>query len=183
MNDRIKKMIKPIIIAAVVIFVACWLIMKPVELGDYSSCVGYAISGVTMLFVLYERIFWRYIPWNRPPLLKKKYSGTISYVYKGLPGTKAIEITVQQSWLSVSIKTKTDINSSSSITGEIVNEYGNDVLYYNYITNPTAVSQGKNPIQHGTCRMVLDGYNSIIRGKYWTSSKTVGDMEWKEVSK
>lgn len=181
MNERIKKMIKPMIIAAVLIFILCWLIIKPTEVEDYCSCIGYAISGVTILFVLYERVFWRYIPWNRPPLLKKKYSGTISYVYKNQPGTKPIEITVTQSWLTVSIKSKTDINSSSSVTGTIVMEYGNDVLYYNYITNPTAVTQGKNPIQQGTCRMVLEGDNSNIKGKYWTSSKTIGDMEWKEV--
>jgi hypothetical protein len=183
MNERFKKLIKPMIFAAAAIFVIFWIVIKPTEIGDYSSCIGYAISGVTILFVLYERILWRYIPWNRPPLLKKQYTGIISYVYKNQPGTKPIEISVKQSWLSVSIKTKTDINSSRSITGTIVSEYGDDVLYYNYITNPDAVTQGKNPIQYGTCRMVLDGDNSHIKGKYWTSSKTVGDMEWKEVSK
>ena len=179
MNDRVKKMIKPIIIAAVIILVICWIVLKPTTLDDKLSCVGYAISGVTILFVLYERFLWRYIPWNRPPLLKKKYSGTISYTYKNQSSTKPIEITVKQSWLSVSIKAKTDINSSSSITGTIVSEFGDNVLYYNYITTPSAATQGKNPIQHGTCRMMLEGDNTIVKGKYWTSSKTIGDIEWK----
>ena len=110
MNDRVKKMIKPIIIAAVIILVICWIVLKPTTLDDKLSCVGYAISGVTILFVLYERFLWRYIPWNRPPLLKKKYSGTISYTYKNQSSTKPIEITVKQSWLSLLLKTKTDIN-------------------------------------------------------------------------
>lgn len=184
MNDRVKKMIKPIIIAAVLIIVLCWIVLKPATLEDKISCVGYAISGVTILFVLYERLLWRYIPWNRPPLLKKKYNGIIAYEYKNQPSTKSIEITVKQSWLSVSIKTKTDINSSSSITGTIVSEFGDDVLYYNYITTPSAATQGKNPIQHGTCRMLLEGDNAVVKGKYWTSSKTVGDIKWKvEASK
>ena len=184
MNDRVKKMIKPIIIVAVLIMVLCWIVLKPATLEDKLSCVGYAISGVTILFVLYERFLWRCIPWNRPPLLKKKYNGTISYTYKNQAATKPIEITVKQSWLSVTIKTKTDINSSSSITGTIVSEFGEDVLYYNYITNPSAATQGKNPIQHGTCRMLLEGDNTVISGKYWTSSKTIGDIEWKaETSK
>lgn len=180
MNERIQKMIKPIIITAVLLFLLCCVILKPAEVEDYSSCIGYAISGVTILFVLYERFLWRYIAWNRPPLLKEKYKGILSYIYKNQPGTKPIDVTVKQSWLSVSIKTKTDINSSSSITGTIVTEQGSDVLYYNYITNPNAVTQGKNPIQHGTCRMVLEGDNTQIKGKYWTSSKTIGDIEWKE---
>ena len=183
MNEIVKKMIKPIIITAVIIFAICWLLLRPTSIEDYFSCVGYSISGVTILFVLYERLLWRYIPWNRPPLLKKKYSGTIAYVYNNQPITKSIEITVKQSWLSVSIKTKTDINSSSSVSGAIVSEFGNDVLYYNYITNPTAVTQKKNPIQHGTCRMVLEKDSSVIKGKYWTSSQTVGDIEWRAISK
>ena len=46
------------------------------------------------------------------------------------------------------------------------------------MTNPTAATQSENPIQHGTCRMILDGDNSRINGKYWTSSNTTGDIEW-----
>ena len=181
MGDRVNKMIRPIIIAAVLFFLLFWIVLKPEKIEDYCSYIGYAISCVTVLFFLYERVLWRYIPWNRPPLLKKKYNGTISYKLKNQSETKPIEISVEQSWLSVSIKTKTDINSSVSTTGMIVSEYGNDVLYYNYITNPTAATQGKNPIQYGSCRMCLEGDNNIIKGKYWTSSKTIGDIEWKEV--
>ena len=166
MNDRIKKIIKPMIIIAIILFVLFLVLLKPTSIDDYCSCAGYSISLVTILFVLYERLIWRIIPWNRPPRLKKKYSGTLSYVYKSQPGTKPIDISVKQSWLTVSIKAKTDINSSLSITGMIVSEYGNDVLYYNYITNPDAVTQGKNPIQYGTCRMMLDSNNETIKGKY-----------------
>lgn len=51
------------------------------------------------------------------------------------------------------------------------------------MTNPSAATQKSNPIQHGTCRMVLEGDNKTIRGKYWTSSNTTGDIEWKAVEK
>ena len=50
-----------------------------------------------------------------------------------------------------------------------------------YMTDPSAVYQGKNPIQYGTCRMVLNEDNEKIIGKYWTSSQTIGDLEWTEV--
>ena len=49
---------------------------------------------------------------------------------------------------------------------------------YTYMTNPTAETQSEHPIQHGTCWMILDGDNSRINGKYWTSSNTTGDIEW-----
>ena len=50
--------------------------------------------------------------------------------------------------------------------------------YQIYMTNPTTATQSENPIQYGTCRMILDGDNSRISGKYWTSSNTTGDIEW-----
>ncbi|MDD6488467.1 MAG: hypothetical protein PUG48_01450 [Clostridia bacterium] len=182
MNEHVKKLIKPMVIFAAIIFACCFFIKKPESYDDYTSYLGYSISGVCVLFVVYERVLWRIIPWNRPPILKKKYAGKLSYVYKKQHGLKDISIRVKQTWLSVEITTKTDINSSYTITGTIVNEYGIDVLYYTYMTDPSAVHQGKNPIQYGTCRMVLNDNNKKIKGKYWTSSQTVGDLEWEEIS-
>lgn len=181
MNERVNKLIKPMILLAAGIFVCCCFVKKPVSSDDYSAYIGYAISGVGLLFVFYERFLWRWIPWNRPPILKKKYNGTLYYVYKKQPGTKDISISIKQTWLSVEIETHTDINESHSITGTIVNEHGVDVLYYTYVTNPLALCQGKNPIQHGTCRMILGESNNKISGKYWTTSQTIGDIVWEEI--
>ena len=178
MNERVKKLIKPIIIIAAIIFACCFFIKKPESYGDYTTYLSYSISSVSVLFILYERFLWRIIPWNRPPILKKKYDGKLSYVYKKQPGEKDIAIDVKQTWLSVEITTHTDINSSYTITGSIISEHGIDVLYYTYMTDPQATCQAKNPIQHGTCRMILSGNNERICGKYWTSSQTVGDMVW-----
>ena len=178
MSDRIKKLIKPMIVIAAIVFVICCLVKKPVIFDDYSAYIGYAISFVGILFVVYERVLWRYISWNRPPILKNNYDGVISYVYKNQPSTKGIRISVKQTWTTIEITTKTDINASYTITGTIVNERGVDVLYYTYVTEPSAIHQGENPIQYGTCRMVLNRKNEKIEGKYWTSSQTIGDIEW-----
>ncbi|MBR6982876.1 MAG: hypothetical protein IKH75_04970 [Ruminococcus sp.] len=183
MVERIKKLIKPSVFLAVLVFVICCLIRGVSSVEDVLSYIGYSVSAVTILFVIYERFVWRFIPWNRPPILKKKYIGKIDYRMKKEPETKDIEVDVKQTWLTVRIKTKTDINSSSSITADIVNENNQEVLYYSYVTNPSALSQGKNPIQHGTCRMILSNKNDVIDGKYWTSSQTTGDIHWTEVKK
>ena len=181
MKERVTRLLKPMIFVAAAIFAICCLIKKPTGFDDYSSYIGYAISGITILFILYEKILWKYIPWNRPPILKNEYSGTLSYIYNKQPGTKDISIAVKQTWLSVEITTKTDINASYTVTGSIVNERGVDVLYYTYVTDPSALSQNTNSIQFGTCRMVLNADNKNISGKYWTSSQTVGNLVWNEV--
>lgn len=179
MQEQVKNLIKPIIVVAIIIFVLCWIIDKPLTSEDCLSYIGYSISGVTILFILYEQWLWRYIPWNRPPVLKKHYNGVIRYTYKRVQEEKHIEITVKQTLFSVCVETKTDINSSYTVSGIIVKECDNYILYYTYITNPNAVVQKSNPIQYGTCRMVLNNKNTILNGKYWTSSQTVGDIEWR----
>jgi hypothetical protein len=64
------------------------------------------------------------------------------------------------------------------MVGEIVEENGESVLYYSYITNPSAVTQRTNPVQYGTCRITLNEECEKMQGKYWTTSQTIGDIEW-----
>ena len=179
MNERFKSLIKPMIFAAAIIFALCCLVIKkPEKLDDYTSYVGYAVTGVGILFFLYERFLWRWIPWNRPPILRKKYNGVLKYKYKD-EESKPIEIEVKQTWSSVIVNTKTDINSSYSVTGSIVEEHDDvNVLYYTYYTDPTSATRKNNPIQYGTCRIILDKKNEKISGTYWTSNKSIGDIEW-----
>lgn len=182
MNERIKKLIKPLVLIAAAIFAICWFIKKPGSFGDYSSYIGYAISGVSILFVVYEKWLWRFIPWNRPPVFNEQYDGSISYEFNGQKSEKELTIYVKQTWLSVEITTRTDINTSYTITGVIVQEHRADVLYYTYVTDPSALHERENPTQRGTCRMVLNGDMDNLKGKYWTSSCTVGDIEWRKRS-
>ncbi len=178
MDDRVRKLIKPMIFIAAVAFGICCLIRRPTAIADYASYVGYAVTFVTILFVLYEKYFWRKIPWNRPPMLKEKYDGKIIYDYNEQKSEKPITISVKQSWLMVEVKTSTDINSSYSVTGSIVHEHGADFLFYTYVTEPLAADQPNNPIQYGTCKMALNSDNSKLHGTYWTTSRTTGDVEW-----
>jgi hypothetical protein len=177
---KITYLIKPLTgIGCIVFLICCWY-KKPVSWEDYSSYISYAASIATVGYFVYERWFWRIIPWKRPPVLKKHYDGVISYTDKGTARTKQIDVFVKQSLFSVKVETRTDINSSHSITASIVLEYDSFFLYYTYITNPDANVQKGNPIQHGTCRMALQKDTSTIKGKYWTTSRTIGDIQWRE---
>ena len=182
MEEQIKGFIKPLVFIAVVVFLICFFVKRPLTIGDYISYIGYGVTIDTLVFVAYEKWLWCIFPLNRPYILKKYYQGIIRYEYNGVPGEKKISVKVMQSRLTLKIETKTDINSSVTISARIVSEFGKHILYYIYLTNPSALSQSQNPIQYGTCRMVLEGDNSKIIGKYWTSSRTMGDIEWTEVS-
>lgn len=88
MSERIQKLIKPSIFLAAIVFVVCWFVKKPQEIGDYTTYLGYSVTAVTLCFLAYEKWLWRKIPWNRPPVLKAKYTGTIRYNYNGVSGEK-----------------------------------------------------------------------------------------------
>lgn len=88
MGERIKKLIKPSIILAAAVFAICYIVKRPQELGDYTTYLGYSVTAVTVSFVVYEKWLWRKIPWNRPPVLKAKYTGAIRYNYNGMQGEK-----------------------------------------------------------------------------------------------
>ena len=178
MVERIKKLIAPMIITAVIVIGICCIIKLPESCGAFFTYVSYAVSCVATLFVIYERYLWKYIPWNIPPVLNRKYDGKIHYKYENEEESKDIIVIVKQTWLTLHIGIKTNINSSSSLTAEIVCENNENVLYYSYVTNPSALNEKKNTIQHGTCRMILNDDNSKITGKYWTSSQTIGDIVW-----
>lgn len=178
MNERAEKLLKLSRYPMAAVFVIACLIKKPESASDYASYIGYGISTVSVLFLVYEKYFWRFIPWNRPYILKEKYDGKIEYIWDGSRHTKPITIHIKQTWLTVKITTETNINRSHTVIGDIIQENGVDVLYYTYITNPSVLSEDNNPAQRGTCRMVLDG-NNVLKGEYWTSSKTVGNIEWK----
>jgi len=177
---KVSDLIKPLVAIGCVIFLLCYLIEKPNTLEDYSSYISYAVSAVVVLFIVYERWLWRFIPWKRPPVLKKRYDGIIYYVENQEAKTKHIDVFIKQSLLTTMIRTRTDINESYSITASIEQEYGNHILNYIYVTNPDASVLKSNPIQHGACRMVLEKDTHLVEGKYWTTSQTIGDIHWQE---
>jgi len=109
------------------------------------------------------------------PLIFGSYTGEINYTHQHNEGrNKIVDVKIEQSYLSTKVYLSTDEISSSSLTSDIVNENGEMVLYYTYITNPKNKYSKDNPINRGTARLVING--NTIEGVYWTSRNTTGDI-------
>lgn len=92
--------------------------------------------------------------------------------------TKSIQINIKQSLLQTNVEIITNEISSQSITSSLVLENEQSILYYTYITSPKSRYSTNNPIQYGTCRiMIRDGELPV--GTYWTSRQTKGDITFK----
>lgn len=175
MEERIKGFLIKSLWVVIVLFIVRCIILMPETVYDFFGSAGEAISVAVILMFFYEKVLWKYNPLEKIPKLDKEYNGIIEYCYNGENGKKESDIYVKQSLLSVSIKIKTDEINSNSISADFILENNSYVLYYTYITSPKSKVGNKNPIQYGSCRLILDD-NKELRGTYWTSSQTIGDM-------
>lgn len=175
MNNQLKSLIKISATIACIIFIILYIINKPNSIQD---CIYLALRTIgisVLLSILYEKYIWKYNPLIKIPKLKNQYKGFIRYNYKGNNSEKNIEIKIKQTLTSVCIKLISDETKSNTITSSLIEENGEFVLYYVYITNPKSQYSNKNPIQIGACRLTIDKTDEIT-GIYWTNRKTIGDL-------
>lgn len=136
-----------------------------------------------LLFASRYELLWCLFEKYEVPILKKKYECLIKYEWpEGSPGEKKASIEVKQTYTSINITLITDEIRSDSIVSEIVKQDNIFTLFYIYKTNPKAIFHKNNPPQFGGCKITLDSItdnvsNDKLHGKYWTTSKTIGDIE------
>lgn len=180
--------IKPfLVIAAITLAIVCWLQGTPQNLKGWLEHIGIVSTVMGFISWAYIKWFWRYCPWEKIPRFAKKYKGEIRYLH-GNGGVKEAEIVISQTLFFVNVKIKTDEITSDTVTGDLVEEHNSWLLYYTYETTPKAAVSEKNPAQYGTTRLEIEKpqnrFETIERleGKYWTTSKTIGDMTFQKES-
>lgn len=127
-------------------------------------------------------LLWIYFQDYEIPILKDEYDAVIKYEFNNKKGIKETIIKVNQTYSSINIFFVTDEIESSTVISEIIKKNDKFYLYYIYETVPKSKFAQQNPPQIGGCRITLDSIkdnnaNEKLRGKYWTTSKTTGDME------
>lgn len=181
MSEKAKTLLKYTVWVGVAALAVLALIMKPTNLEQWVEYAGYAVPIACGFAFLFERWIWRWNPFEQMPRLSSSYVGELHYKYAGNEETKEVSLTVKQTLLHVQITAQTDMNSSNSISGIIVEEHGENVLYYQYITSPNLTSTRDNPMQYGASRMRIEDKGKTLQGNYWTNRPSRGDMIWKSV--
>ena len=183
MDAKISKIITKSTWLAAAIFVIRYFMgyieplsfMKCETWYDYLGAIGEAISITTIIMALYDKFLWSINPLDSTPRLKGSYTGKLIYNYNG-QHKKSIKVDIKQTSLKVTVKITTNEITSNTITSDLIEENGEHVLYYTYLTNPSSQYSAQNPIQHGTCRLIQTDKNTL-EGQYWTSRKTIGDVK------
>lgn len=95
-------------------------------------------------------------------------------------------LVIKQSFLSVSCAIYTKESSSTSYSSEILvdKETKRKQFIYHYANRPQASVRDHSEIHDGTAVLDIIGDKLLeMRGEYWTSRKTTGDIEIKFISK
>lgn len=144
--------------------------------------INFILWKKILRFISKHKLIYQFLEKYECPILYEKYSCLIEYECpKGTKMSKESIIKINQKYTSISITLYTNEIDSSSVTAEIVKENDQFILYYIYKTNTKAKYLEKNKAQHGGCRIALDSImeansNKEIKGIYWTTSNTMGDM-------
>lgn len=176
MDSRIIKLLSKSLWVALALFAIRYLIWNFNSLYDFIGAAGEVISFTIVIMGLYSGFLWRYNPLEKIPKLMGDYEGVIEYSYNGTVVKKDTFVKIRQTLLSIKVQITTNEITSNTIVANLVEENEEYILYYTYITNPKSKYSKKNPIQHGTCRLILSNKDCLI-GNYWTSRRTTGDIE------
>lgn len=195
-DKLINIAIKIFIIFTLIICGIYYLYKGNLTLSIIKDSLSYSLILTSVITILIEKFLWKNIllicrknnlVWSlledyETPILKEEYDCLINYNWNNISGTKETKIKVNQTYTSTNISLITDEIESNTVISEIIKENNKFVLYYIYETNPKAKFHEKNPTQLGGCKITLNSIKDIeannkLIGKYWTTSKTIGDME------
>lgn len=176
LDTKITKFLSKSLWVALVLFGLRWLLWKFNSFYDFIGAAGEVISITIIIMGIYCRWLWKYNPLEKTPKLMGTYKGAIEYNWDEVALKKEASVKIRQSLLSINIQITTNEITSNTIAGNLVKENDEYVLYYTYITNPKSKYSKENPIQYGTCRLLMSDKKRLV-GTYWTSRQTIGDIE------
>lgn len=125
------------------------------------------------------------------PVLEGTWSGVMKSTWidpvTGKTATPVpFTLVIKQSFLSVNCAIYTKESSSTSYSAEILvdKETKRKQLIYHYANRPQASVRDRSEIHDGTALLDIIGDKPLeMKGEYWTSRKTTGDIEIKFISK
>lgn len=171
--------------------VVIWVVLVIWNLNDlsYWVIIQKLLSALGVVFVV-TNIFKKWL-WKSGIFrgwlvlindLSGEYKGVItpSQVNNSFPSfPKNISAVIKQTLFSLDIKVTSDESESNSFSHSFIKEQNGDVkIVYSYLGKPDINNRQVNSIHEGSAILLLIGNPpSKLRGEYWTSRGTIGEIE------
>lgn len=173
-------------------YIVIFLLTQDLSSIDFEKAL-YHISTTISINIIFWMIFIKYLwkfklfyPWLvQMPNLAGNWKGTIKSNWnKGTTNLIPIEITIEQTFLNIQMRIKTEESSSFSMGASfnIDKDRGQQQLFYTYLNTPKAGVRDRSEIHYGTALLEFDGYSvEKMEGEYWTSRETTGEIYLEKV--
>ncbi len=185
MNKREEQLIKATCwIAIAISIIEIYISREPITsiasiknlIGIGSEAIGFAVIIVSF----YEKLLWKYNPFNTVPVLKNKYEGTFVSTHDQSNIKASLEI--HQTFLHISVICTTEESRSESNIAVIDENSELKKLTYCYMNVPDSTVREKSPIHYGTAILIITNPEKI-HGNYYTDRETTGTMDFSPVKK
>lgn len=181
----------------VVPFLIAWMII--IQLTGLSNIFSYetlkripdAVMYTGIFYIIFSKYLWKikyFHPWLVPyPNIQGTWVGTLESTWIDPKTGKRIapipvQFCIKQDFEHLYISMYTKESSSYSQTARFLEESDKSLMIsYTYSNKPEATVRDRSEIHDGAAylRIVEDG-EIILKGEYWTSRKTTGDIKIKK---
>lgn len=178
MSNNITRFMKKSIWITIIVFCIRCLVLgdssiSNLTLYDIYSYAGESVVIVVIIMIIYNKVLWKYDPFEPTPSLKKMYSGY--FISNSDKVRREATLEIKQTLLSTKIIFKSGESKSRSISASIENVLDEWQLTYCYLNEPQANVRERSAIHYGTAMLCIEDKNNI-EGQYYTDRNTTGDM-------
>ncbi|QBQ56006.1 hypothetical protein [Nitrosococcus wardiae] len=173
-------------------YVAIFLLTQDLSSIDFSKATSHISTTISIniiFWLVFIKWLWKFrlfYPWLvQVPNLSGKWKGTIKSNWdNGTQDPIPMEITIDQTFLNIQVRIKTEESRSFSLDASfnIDKDRGQQQLFYSYLNTPKPGVRDRSQIHYGSALLMFDGYDkNEMEGEYWTSRETTGEMHLKRV--
>jgi hypothetical protein len=164
----------------------------PENLGSVVNDLFGPLFLIGILSWLFIHIFWK-IPvlgkltqflCGTKPNLQGTWVGKLKYEWENKKTEKPVFLVIRQAnGYSLDIWLLTDERTSSSIFADITEYRGGRRIVYTYSNEESPDNKVKNPSHEGFCQLDILNASNNIKGTYYTTRKTSGEMAFDKRNK
>lgn len=194
-NLNIKVFIGILVIISMILLIMVILLtntpFSPLEMLKKIPMVITLDGVIVALFIKWGWKLTIFQNWLVPfPCLEGTWKGTVQTTWKDpngkIPEPIIVILVIKQSFLTTKCTMFSKEMTSGSCTSEFLLDHESDSkkIIYSYKSVPKTTIRDRSPIHHGTAFLdIITKPSIMLKGEYWTSRKTSGEINLKFDSK
>lgn len=190
-NYNIKRFVFCIVVTFIVGCALSFMVRTLLPSGAISlwEMLMEGISFAAIISTFFISVAWKwpiFKGWLIPiPDLNGKWTGRLKYEWEGQERTRQFSASIKQTLFSIIIELETRESSSRNFCGTFDIDKDKHIkdLIYSYENEPKTTLRDRSPIHYGTARLSINDDNTMMKGEYWTSRQTKGEMTLKKLEK